>query len=193
MSEVTIQFQKVAGKTVTQKSVTFVAAVNIGGAAGKAARDATTDLAVKLAENGRFQTAVDIISAAVPAQAKKWAALGEKAPSATTGDGFAAFLVFMGQAAPGKNGPTKGQIKAADLMASLWALPSMAKRHGVAQDICAGLASAKKRGKKTPDAEAVAALEMANAAALAAAERMAAAEAQVAELLAKLAAAGIAA
>ena len=192
MSEVTIQFQKIAGKTVTQKSVTFVAAVNIGGAAGKAARDATTDLAVKLAENGRFQTAVDIISAAVPARAKKWAALGEKAPSATTGDGFAAFLVFMGQAAPGKNGPTKGQTKAADLMASLWALPSMAKRHGVAQDICAGLAK-KKGGKKATDAEAVAALEMANAAALAAAERMAAAEAQVAELLAKLAAAGIAA
>ena len=106
--------------------ITAEGALHKGGNALTALKDAATDLALAKAHNGKYRAAFDIVSNAFPSQYRAYCKLF-KAEAWATKTEFASFIGAMENAQPGKNGFTKKQNHARELLASLRGIPAFAR------------------------------------------------------------------
>ena len=106
--------------------ITAEGALHKGGNALTALKDAATDLALAKAHNGKYRAAFDIVASAFPSQYRAYCKLF-KAEAWATKTEFASFIGAMENAQPGKNGWTKKQNHARELLASLRGIPAFAR------------------------------------------------------------------
>lgn len=106
--------------------LTTEAAVIKGGAALVAVKDMAFELALSKALNGKYRSAAEILGDAFSSQHKAYAKIFKAEPWANKTE-FASYLHAMENAQPGKNGYTKKQVAARQLIATLRGTAAFAK------------------------------------------------------------------
>lgn len=115
-----------ADKKGVAHEITAEGALFKGGNALAALKDAATDLALAKAHNGKYRAAFDIIADAFPSQYRAYSKLF-KAEAWANKTEFACFVGAMENAQPGKNGWTKKQTAARDMLSALRGIPAFAR------------------------------------------------------------------
>lgn len=115
-------------------AITAEGALFKGGAALAALKDAATDIALAKANNGKYRAAFDVIAAAFPSQYRAYSKLFKAEPWANKTE-FGSFILAMENAEPGKNGWSKKQVTARELLAALRGIPAFARSASEAETI----------------------------------------------------------
>lgn len=115
-------------------SITVEGALFKGGAALATLKDAAMDIALAKANNGKYRAAFDVIAAAFPSQYRAYSKLFKAEPWANKTE-FGSFILAMENAEPGKNGWSKKQVTARQLLAALRSIPAFARSASEAETI----------------------------------------------------------
>lgn len=121
-------------KKGTAHEITAEGALHKGGAALAALKEASLDLALAKAHNGKYRAAFDIIADAFSSQYRAYSKLF-KAEAWANKTEFACFIGAMENAQPGKNGWTKKQTTARAMLSALRGIPAFARSESEATTI----------------------------------------------------------
>lgn len=123
-----------ADKKGVSHEITAEGALHKGGNALAALKEASLDLALAKAHNGKYRAAFDIIADAFPSQYRAYCKLFKVEAWANKTE-FTSFIGAMENAQPGKNGWTKKQVTARSLLSAMRGIPAFARSESEAVTI----------------------------------------------------------
>ena len=115
-----------ADKKGVSHEITAEGALHKGGNALAALKEASLDLALAKAHNGKYRAAFDIIADAFPSQYRAYCKLFKVEAWANKTE-FTSFIGAMENTKPGKNGWTKKQVTARSLLSAMRGIPAFAR------------------------------------------------------------------